>query len=153
MSQRRVWNMFKFNQKTANKTRMPPKPRWKPIVLGWKLKFPKFTPNFDQKIKSKTNGVKLKPVKTSETMRDGRFSGTRNWCSISGNGDRMACFFSSANVNIHIFNFWWRSTLRIFNCTCFRCCWKLEFYVGYQPLEWIWNWSVSHNQIHLIYAG
>lgn len=78
MSRRNVWNMFNFNQKTVNNTRIPPKPRWKPIVLGWKVKLPMLMPNFDQKINNNTKGVKHKPVKTSETMREGRLSGTRN---------------------------------------------------------------------------
>lgn len=101
MSRRNVWNIFNFNQKTVNNTRIPPKPRWKPIVLGWKVKLPMLMPNFDQKINNNTKGVKHKPVKTSETMREGRLSGTRNWCLISGKGERTGCFLASVKNKLN----------------------------------------------------
>lgn len=65
---------------------MPPKPTWKPIVLGDNDRLETLMPNLAQNTKSSTSGVMQSPVKISDTMRGGRLSGTRNRCSITGSG-------------------------------------------------------------------
>lgn len=75
---------------------MPPKPKWKPIVLGARVRLDTLMPSFPQKTKSSTSGVMHSPVKMSDTMRGGRLSGTRNWWTISGRGPDVVFGLTSA---------------------------------------------------------
>lgn len=85
-SNRRVSNMFNCSQKIPNSPKMPPNPRWKPRALKLIGKLETFTPNLIHRRNKMSSGATQRPVKTSETTRDGRFSGSRNWWMISGRG-------------------------------------------------------------------
>lgn len=86
INKRNVSNIFNCNQKTPNKARMLPKPKWKPSALKLIGKLETFTPNLAHKMSKMKSGAAHRAVKTSDTMRGGRFSGWRNWWIISGLG-------------------------------------------------------------------
>lgn len=68
--------MFNFNQNNANSARMLPKLAKNPKPLN--EKFERLIPIFDHNNNNTKIGTAQSTVKTSDTMRGGRFSGSRN---------------------------------------------------------------------------
>lgn len=78
ISKRSVSNIFNCNQNHPNNDKMAKKLRWKPTALKLNVLPETLMPIFDQR-KNKTKiGAAHSAVKTSDTNRDGRFSGSRN---------------------------------------------------------------------------
>lgn len=88
IKRRNVSNMFNLYQNRPNKPRMLPKLAKNPIPNKLNEKFEKLMPIFDHKINNTNNGTAHNAVKTSDTKRAGRFSGSRNWWMISCFGAR-----------------------------------------------------------------
>lgn len=88
INRRSVSNIFNCNQNNANKPKIAPKLKWKPIALKLNEKFETLTPILDQSMNKTSKGAAHNAVNISETKRDGRFSGSRNWWMISGRGLR-----------------------------------------------------------------
>lgn len=75
ISRRSVSNIFNCSQNKPNKPRMAPKLAKKPIPLKLNEKFDKLMPIFAHRINKTRSGTAQRIVKTSDTMRGGRFSG------------------------------------------------------------------------------
>lgn len=88
ISKRNVSNIFNLYQKRPNKPRMPPKLKKKPSPLKLSEKLEMLMPNFSHNTNNTNNGTAHNAVKTSDTKRGGRFSGSRNWWMISCFGVR-----------------------------------------------------------------
>lgn len=84
ISIRNVSNMFSFNQKKPNKARILPKLKKNTIPLKLNVKFETLMPSLIHKANNTNSGTAQSAVKTSDTKRGGRFSGSRNWWIISG---------------------------------------------------------------------
>lgn len=78
INRRNVSNIFNLYQNRPNKPRIPPKLKKNPSPLKFSEKFEMLMPNFSHNANNTNNGTAHNAVKTSDTKRGGRFSGSRN---------------------------------------------------------------------------